>query len=358
MEFPWPWPPPHRLHLYSSDVNGCRVEFAARSDRSLEVLVKDRLGAIMYSVVSQPIEPSASGPFHLGLTFSPTGQFIYINAEQLKRQSEDSAAKNVEPSKFAFTSEFQHNGVSLTDPAANPACAEWVARRSRKFQRPAIKPHYREKTLIEQLDDLLRAREVLRFVRGEVLLGRVSLAGVLATEIRALVHWRKDDAPDNQYNPLLLRIASKIQLALPVYASVNWASATLEHHAGSDLVQGLIAPSIYPSVLPFALVDAQECLSQQCARMRHPATGAVESISLKWFIARCSHVLGSAHYDEDTSDILLAVQRQAMMSESAVVQLLTNTAECLIDLIDWVLLKFREHSLIPEDFEDTRRQWQ
>ena len=100
-----------------------------------------------------------------------------------------------------------------------PGYAKTGSRRGgKKFAVPSLRTGRIPKTLQEQASDLLIAvnnLKVFELVRTQQ---RTHLVGYLAAELRSLVFWVQDDQRDGGYNPLLLRMASKADLPLPVFA--------------------------------------------------------------------------------------------------------------------------------------------
>ena len=100
------------------------------------------------------------------------------------------------------------------------ACQPWIDNRRAKFA--ASKPPRlgrKVKSIEDEAQDLRNSSASMNHFLQEISNGNDFLIGALAAEMRATIYWPngRDDKPDDQWNPLLLRMASKANLPLPVY---------------------------------------------------------------------------------------------------------------------------------------------
>jgi hypothetical protein len=194
-------------------VNGCIVEILARADGRLSFLVMDESGAESYAFVSQPITFASGGIVILGARGDvANGPSMWIDTFCLLPDAPGL------PNVTFFPQQFPTGPDSILHPLASAQCKKWIDNRRAKFTTPKnLRLGRRKKTTKEQSDELRKSIGLMKDFCRQMAEGKSESLGNLATEIRALIFWKKDDVADNSYDPLLLRMASKADLPLPVF---------------------------------------------------------------------------------------------------------------------------------------------
>jgi hypothetical protein len=231
--------------------------------------------------------------------------------------------------------------VSYEQADASRACATWIQKRKLKFATAAApQRRSRIKTAGEQASDLARACLTLRHLRESVASGNGFLVGPLAGELRALLYWKNEDRPDRGYNPLLLRMASKADLPLPVY---HVGSSDPLPTLGLTLHWRSRPPQILKETAAEKLEDIQDWLSRDALML-----GGItqRSISALEIISETANTLGVAHYDEDVSDFVETMQLMHMGHQDDLSRFLCDTSEVVERLSDWVLRELQRRGII------------
>jgi hypothetical protein len=224
----------------------------------------------------------------------------------------------------------------LRHPGADQACKPWIDNRRKKFGGTAInkgpgkKPGRRPQSLHEQAQSLYNASERLKSLSAEIRhTGSDDKLGPLVGELRGLLYWVKDDKPDANYNPLLLRLASRVDVPLPV---LDQDTSRLQ---GADV-----------------LIDFQEFLTQPAAVHNIPAGesgGAAPSkliMSKKTLIAEAANTLGTSHYDEDVPEAFTPMRSVKAIGVDVLSTSLCGIASFAIEFAEMVLRELDQQKLV------------
>jgi hypothetical protein len=201
------------------------------------------------------------------------------------------------------------------------------------------------KTNAEQAEDLRTAVSNMSRLRENIVAGQHELVGYLAAELRALLYWRNDAARDNTYSPLLLRLASKADLPLPVFAMPWPDPAAPDIVTQADHRMRSLAPSLIQSAPAEQLMDLQEWLLQPVLTVRDPSGGPGLVLTARDVISETANCLGSAHYDEDISDVLAEMRRTILFNASLLVRSHWTLAGTVAELATWVLSELGRRGL-------------
>ena len=212
--------------------------------------------------------------------------------------------------------------------------------RKKRFAQPVpARAGFRSKSNEEQLEELEKAAAALDDLSNVVRQGRTHLLGTLAAILRALVHWNGR----RQYNPLLLRIAGRYDMPLPVYMI-----------PGKDPIPSFIADadqivmqdlSVTKEFGTQELADLQEGLETALVRLRVGEEGPEqETYTLRETIAAVAETQGVAHFDEDFPLILEPLYSMRSGTAYEIVHNLVWTADVVSQLADYVVSTVRESS--------------
>lgn len=132
-------------------------------------------------------------------------------------------------------------------------------------------------------------------------------------------------------NPLLLRVAGRLNRPLPVYALSN--AVPLPAISGVLTHVKYNAPHIRRKSATEIIVDIQEWLSFPMHE------NAAESLKDTYsnFIARLAETMGGAHHDPSVSPALDALQKSTVANLSVVDAFLLETADTVIKLGEHLL---------------------
>ena len=182
----------------------------------------------------------------------------------------------------------------------------------------------------EEIQQLKNSIQSLKASVASVDGGDESYLGHIATEIRALTYWN-----DKVYNPLLLRVAGRFSLPLPIYAGF----ITLPE----DNLTGLIHlgdPSFFKILPAHRLVDFQEWLSYTCFKLRDSTIKAEhQDVTIKKLVLIIASSQGSAHYDDDVDIRLDWLTATTAFQISLQKPLLLGIASVIVEVGQYVLNK-------------------
>ena len=293
VRFPPVWPSPTRTRLLQLTRGGASLELWAETDGSLAFAVRDSAGRIAHR--TQPIALSGPGWAIMIATWNAGSAQIHVGGEPLLSNESGGGAH-----KLVRTTEHQPGAEpAWKDPDAPSACARWVQWRTKNLGIPKKTPARgrREKALIDQVQELRRASQILHDLSALVQLGRTHLLGHLAAELRALTYWN-----GRSYDPLLLRLAARAVVPLPIYVIADTPSP-LEGEMSIHVRRG--EASIVKQIPTQVVVDLQDWLESKLLSERGASgagQGTVERLrhlTVKDLIAGVANTLGAAHYDQD-----------------------------------------------------------
>jgi hypothetical protein len=208
------WPPPREAILIHKVQEGVSTTVTVHPDGHLNLLVTRPDGSEACFFAAEPIVFSGPPRFVLTATWSNGQGSLHVNGQDLNPYIPGAPPRLI-PSKDPPV---LPTVPSTEHPDGASRCRVWVENRRRKFSTAQPRPGRRLKTAAQEAADLRGAMESIGHLREQIRSGRVNLSGHLAAELRALLHWVADDQPDRNLNPLLLRMAAKADLPLPVYA--------------------------------------------------------------------------------------------------------------------------------------------
>lgn len=229
---------------------------------------------------------------------------------------------------------------SLNHPEAAKLCKEWMGWRKNRYDNPksSAKKNRRLKTIEEQVAELQNSIASLVDLVVLIQRGKYHLLGHLATELRALVYWN-----GRNYSPLLLRVAGRFGLPLPIYMLKEKQTAPRILEDAQQRIR-TNEPSILKTIPNQEIVDVQVWLTapiqNALIEREHEGTSSVqgETTTAKDLILDAATVLGSAHYDEDLPDHLELLYRFTVFGTSGLANFLLHSATVIIELGRFVLI--------------------
>lgn len=222
--------------------------------------------------------------------------------------------------------------LSVDHPDARATCQPWMDRRTAQFGTP--KATAREGHILkEDRDQFEELRTVvLRLQRlvEQVKAGELFLVGALASDLRALVYW--PDIPRRTYNPLLLRLAARLDLPLPIYGE-RFQPITVPMQP--DVQHNDSPIRLMPITAEEELMDLQEWLADIVQVENLP--GETRTLSKRDLILSCATTLGAAHYDEDFPAALQQLRQLYKGEIDGVNEFIRNAAEAVAAMGTYVL---------------------
>jgi hypothetical protein len=336
--FPHPWPPLSKHLILGSTANGIAFELFGLPDGRIEL----KTPILQAPFVSQRVHLESDRPTWAVLTLilSLANCSLKISERSLLPDAPDAPILSLGPNQGLVPQEF-----SVNDPNANAKCHTWIQNRKLKFaSAPILRPDRRSKTIQEQGNDLLASIYRLRHLQQHTRAGNYHLLGTLAGEMRATVYWPKgrDTKPDNQWNPLLLRMASLADLPLPVYRIADHLKPQIVGAATMHLTPSS-APRFERIFKTDEVGDLQEALLTTVIRLG-PSPGRTNS-ALE-IIKELAHTMGAAHYDLDASDFLDVMASLKSEQGDQVMSFMCQTADTLASLSEWVLSELKTRNII------------
>jgi hypothetical protein len=330
---PHPWPPAESVILHRQPFEAVTFELNARFDGKISLTVTDTNYSNVRKFISQPIEVLGSRP-------RPTTLILFWDSSRcwLRMSGQDLLADADRVPSFRLPALLALPiGKSFDEPNAHSVCQPWITRRATKFAAPRIpKPNRHAKTINEEVADLQNSVARIDDLRNLVVGGKKHMLGTLAGELRASVYWKREAGPERSYNPLLLRMASKSDLALPVFSVPSGPEPPIISEAIFSFVPNI--PRLERLFPTDELSDLQEWLSGTVMRVG-PSPGKL--LTAKEVILELSVTMGAAHYDEDASDFLELMKSMESFRLDQLSTFICQTASTISSLSEWVLSRFK-----------------
>jgi hypothetical protein len=337
IRFPGAWPPVTETTLIAGQLADTAIRLIAHPDGHLSLL-----GPCRYS--TQRINLSGTGFALITVVWKDAEVGVYINGEPLK--SLQTAASEV----FEITlRERRGEGpVSFEHPDAKANCKKWTDWRKARYANPKLQPkaQRRLKTDDEQIDELSETLKALEDLARAVQAGNLRFLEDVAGRLRSAVYWQEGS---KNYNPILLRLAGRLGLPLPVFAFPD--KIPDEPPIIRDAAFQYTSPihvtlqKTYPAQ---ELMDLQQWLEsevqvQRFEEMHGSVAERVErSVTAKQLILDFSTTLGNSHYDDDVPLALDALQILQAGQVNALSKFIIDVALVVVSLGRWVLCKWAE----------------
>ena len=313
--------------LLSTNINNSNLELVALPSGHLNLRIEDSNKKIInyYTqriIIDEQKYQLKKRDILLGITWKLPEISIYINTRRLLNIDESKGDNFI----INFPDLKSDKLPSYAHPDALQACQNWVSWRGSEFLSTKIigNNKSRKKTIYEQINELQKAKSLLNDFSNGIKNGNYKLLGTLAVELRAMLYWNGRKT----YNPLLLRLAGKFAIPLPIYLiQINSNPPAL-----SPLVHLCIKEaSIYKEYKTQSLADIQDWLNKDVLVTQN------ERLKTKDIILNASTKLGGAHYDEDIPenlDFLLGIKSDHF---NQLESFLLTTASIVADLSQYVI---------------------
>ncbi len=264
------WPPHERNVMATSPQGQSRVTLFALPNGAMEFVVEES-NSIVIRHRTQPIRFEGSGMFVFDAGWKDARADIRLNGQLVPSIIEMARPLVVQLQKSEIP-----EGISLDDPNAVSACQKWIEWRKDRYSKPKSFDieYLRPKSFEEQASELQNAIAGLTHHVEEFINDKKFLIVDIATVLRALVYW--EDGKASKYNPLLLRIAGRLDpaLPLPVYAFAEPVEETpdIVHEAESHIINSWI--SLRHEFPMQKLTDLQDVLDSAILIERIDSTSA------------------------------------------------------------------------------------
>jgi hypothetical protein len=277
--------------------------------------------------VSQPLSVSGNGLALITAVWGASETHIHINGSKLLDGTVATEVHKVE------TPDHPVDPVPSWDQSAkDDACSEWISWRAERFgtSKQAPRRGRRLKSEQEQVAELRRAAQSTADLANLVLQGHTHLLGHLATELRALLFWK-----GRQYDPLLLRLAARKDLSLPLFIVPDGGPIPVTNGLVAHMRRGM--PSHSRFLPTHRLVDLQEWLispavSEPSEAKDDPTADRLQHMTVIEVIAGIADTLGAAHYDQDTPTALDLLRSLQGPNGSEIIVAVVEAARVIVPL--------------------------
>jgi hypothetical protein len=320
----------HELHCRLTQFEDGRIAFTL-SDPKGEV----------FTIRTQKIQVDKPGAVLLMANWTANEKCIYANGKKLlpADQTEETVVIKASP-----RSRIVDGPISFQQPEAKEACRKWIEWRAAYLGNPPAQaePGRRLKSFLEQVGELERSQLLLRELISRAESGANHVVGAIATELRALVYWPKNQ--NRNYDPLLLRLAARRNAPLPVWAFVvrGYSDKALEDLANVSKSMESLAlihlPDIKKSETGQKLIDLQAWLDDPF-QLNAEGAGTKEygkiCVTNKELIKQISSIIGTSHYDEDIPVELDAFRNFFGESGGEMNRMVVHVSKTVHDLISY-----------------------
>ncbi len=328
------WPPPVPVALMTRRFGVANVQILADTRGCINVTLISR-GRPQSGLRTQPITTEAEALVTMMVSWSMNTVHVAINGEQLCPFAETQEALVVES---IDTYGRVKDGIFATDdPSAARRCSEWVEFRRQRFLTtdPSPKSGHRRRTLKEQRAQLQTSLNEIQLLTSRILTGDLGAIGHLATLLRALVYWNRKTT----YRPLLLRLAARYDLPLPLYATrpIDWSGFPAPIQP--VFVEGFEPPQMRRTSEAEFVVDLQDWLLYPLRQTGFDPRRSLKdkSTSVLSFIAAVANKSGTAHFDEETPEIVSDSEVTEIFGQSLTAHVVTGVGAAVQHLGEWLL---------------------
>jgi len=331
-----PWPPPRRVVIAKVPVSAGAggVELVGHVDGHVEVVVRDA-GAPSGLHLSRITRSEEARWCIICITQAANEPVrLYINGGEPLKLLSEMGEKEV-PVPEGGTPPMDR---SYDDPTAAEECASRMASRQSRMalvEGRAVRPGRRLKTAEEELADLEAEIAGLDHDLERARQGLSVAIGGVAGHIRALTYWPNDRGT---WNPLLLRMAARLDLPLPVYVEPAGELAEAGVPQPDQHVRNLqlSCQRLRPT---FGIVDLEEYLDRTLETV---TTEQGEThVGVGQAVAHVGSA-GHAHYDRDVEEYVDRLRALKYLDIAALDRLIVKVGETVLELARWVAMRLRE----------------
>ena len=332
----WPMNVPEQISGFLEEEGG--IEVLLHPDSTLTINRLDQRGRSEIFFRSQPIQPTGKGEILIVADWDGDFGAMKVSGVRLSPYSESAQAVKVPVRPHP-----PEPGPAIDAPDIEQLCLTWIDNRKAKFTAPNILQGRREKTIQEQARELSESLQLLDAFNEYSKTDAVYLSP-LATLLRALVSWRLDRKREALSSPLLFRLASKIDLPLPVNARDPDLTAPPKLVIPASSLRPRNEPVFDQVPVGYSVMDIQEYLLQTAVTTLAPAAdGSLvpTDMSRRDLIRDYANTLGIAHFDEDWPEVTYITKRQITGNRELCAYYLLKIADHVAELGHWVLEKLQ-----------------
>ena len=291
--------------------------------------------------------PVGGAGWLLVVTWNPNDARAYIDTHSLDPYRADGAPMEIPSRIAAFTT---NEPKSIDHPDAVLACDVWIRNRKAKFIAAPPIAGRTPKDIDVQASELHVALNNLWSLATRIQNREdMKSIGHLFATLRSLLFWTKDTTREWSYSPLLLRMASKADLPLPVFGwkdSLNQSPSVLQT---ASFYMSELSPSMTQASPNQTLMDLQEWLKEEVVVIRsNPGTGSrvEDRFPLLEVIGDAANTLGVAHYDEDSSNVVTMLSSWSACDIDLLARSLCQVALVTGELSEWVIRQLADRRII------------
>ena len=240
--------------------------------------------------------------------------------------------------------------LSFDDPDVRDACKDWTLWRERRFGNQTTRQASgdRQKSFPELLDEMESALGALRDLAELVASGKRHMLQPLSGSLRALVYWS-----GSTYDPLLLRLAWRLGLPLPIYAFPP-IKQDLPPIDGIEQALSSGTPSLVRFAPAHQLMDLQRWLNNSYTRWI-PDGGQPSEFrgrTVQEIIGDFANQMGGSHHDPSTPPVIDVLKSHRSDTSDFLTAMFLDAAQIIWQMGTYVLGKGREQQSAPDSATD------
>lgn len=335
MDFPHPWPPANISRQTMRRSDGAQVDVSFWPDGRLSAQAIGSDGNVVASGMSQPLHVVGAGLRIMVVSWANDTVVFRVDGRQIYSWTESSEVHVVEGA--SQETHEQHGALAFMHPDVRLRCQRWMAHRAAHYMVSAV-PAGRELVSLEE--DLSNLRDVALGVRdcvASIVAGNRHHVSTLRGKLRELIYEEFDRRGQlkKNYAPLLLRVAARLDLPLPMFALMPDAGSRPNILDQADVELRLGPFGIRASLPTQELMDLQEWMSHSVFASRLSSTDF--DYSAGGLVAKSAATLGGAHYDPAVPKDLKALDQSGRNGTSLLTAFLLDVATLVVDLSEYVL---------------------
>jgi hypothetical protein len=316
------WPPPG-VQTDHQQVGDIRIHCAWWPDGRLGVDIRTLGDALIATGMTQPLQVLGAGAVVFAVRWS-SGQ-VRVNINNTEVFSWNEAPANVLVIQSGSTGDAE---LSLGHIDARTVCADKMRRRAAHLVPGTVRQGHRLVTPTEDRTRLERSLRATREYAAAVRHGADHHLPTLRNSLRELVHWKFNAGkPSRSYRPLLLRVATRLDRPLPIFAlprGTNPPSILAEATLHLELGPMGVARTLPTQVL----MDLEDWLDRVIYIRRD--TG--EEFTAGPLLATAANKLGGSHSDPEIPLSLDDLEASRVFDQSLLTRLVLDLSDAVVSL--------------------------
>ena len=333
-----PWPPDNKRIIMEMPKGTVLLRIHGYPDGHLGFEVEEN-GTIVVQYETQPVVIQGGGMMFMAITWTPSKTEVAIENQILRPWNPE----DLTPHVFVAEENVAKGPLSPEHPDAVVQCQHWMNWRTQHLGTPRVaKAGRRLKSADEQIEELRAEIETLRYDAQQVMAGRCFFIRRIAGSLRGLIYWQmqKNGTTLNpSYNPLLLRLAARQNLPLPVFAMPEDSSTRPEIISKAEVHFINNIPTIQQLFRGQVLMDLQEWMNSPISTERFAGLlpGDEKVLVVKELISQVANTLGGTHFDEDVPEQLDRLRDVTVYDLSFVDKFILSVADSVLQLGGFVV---------------------